>query len=266
MSPAESSCCPPRRRTAQLATGLRYSVPRRTNQTPSSQCVTPRPPSIRSPVVMSMMRALARHYTTRHLDKRCRATRSVRQTRRSTVRGRRPRVVKSSRLGRSRPGGAGPWCAIPLVVDVADRGAAGQLVGSQERRDGHASRPAHASIDQTMERHVRGRPPPSHRCPMTTSRSRSGTIRHSSISPETCEPNKIVYVDDDAGAVTRPCWQWPQQVSPRPLLPRRRRMIASCCTCAHASTSRSRSNAVRGAPMSSGAMSFGCRVRYADRT
>ena len=45
MSPAESSCCPPRRRTAQLATGLRYSGQRGTNQTPSSQCVTPRPPS-----------------------------------------------------------------------------------------------------------------------------------------------------------------------------------------------------------------------------
>jgi hypothetical protein len=45
--------------------------------------------------------------------------------------------------------------AQPLVVEVADRGAAGHLVGAQERRVGHAGRPAHPLVDQIVERDTR---------------------------------------------------------------------------------------------------------------
>jgi len=44
--------------------------------------------------------------------------------------------------------------AQPVVVEVADGGAAEQLVGAQERRVGHAGRPAHPLVDQVMERHT----------------------------------------------------------------------------------------------------------------
>ena len=77
MTPAESSCFPPRRRTAQLATGLRHSGPQGMNQTPSSQCVTPQPPSISLAVVMSMVRAPACHCAGASSPQRCRATRSA---------------------------------------------------------------------------------------------------------------------------------------------------------------------------------------------
>ena len=46
--------------------------------------------------------------------------------------------------------------AQPVVVEVADGGAAGQFVGSQEFRVGHSGRPADALVDQIMERHSRG--------------------------------------------------------------------------------------------------------------
>ena len=207
MSPAESSRCPPRRRTAQLATGLRLSGPRGTNQTPSAQCVIPRPPSISLPVVMSMVRTPARHCAGASSPQRCRATRSARQTRRPTGRGRRPR----------------------------SSGAAGQLVGSRERRGGHASRPAHTLVDQIMEPHARADSAVSSVPDDDFSRTLGQDSPFEHLGPETCELSTIVYVNDDAVQGHGPCWQCAAIGEPAAAAAPVTTDVASCCTCSNAS-------------------------------